>query len=60
MTKDILTFREKTEARTFYLAALSLGVWVDWQGVDVGDSGELYWKIVVNKEKTMELIYKEG
>ena len=59
MNRDHFTFQNKTEALNFYLVAVSLGIWAVWKSVDVLEDGTLYWTVIVDKDKTTELIHKE-
>jgi len=57
---DTITFIKEKDALNFYLRALAAGIYARWSGVRATESGNLYYSVKVDVEKTMELIYKEG
>ena len=52
MKKDRISFTNRSDALDFYLIALSLGIWADYD-FHVSDN-DSYYVITIDKEKTFE------
>jgi hypothetical protein len=53
--KDIITFQDREKALSFYLKALSWGIYARWGGVQYMKTmpGETYYAVVIDIEKTL-------
>lgn len=55
MLRDTIIIKGQNEALSFYIEALSAGIYVDWEGVcpNLGINGTEYYKVNVDKERTL-------